>query len=110
MAYKCEVIKHIFLIFISFKFIGAFNNYYTLFRDWCISRQLWWGHRIPAYCVTNKDVTTWIIARSEKDARLMAEMKYGNDVEICQDSDVLDTWFSSAIIPFVIFGWPKSVK
>nr|XP_033328295.1 valine--tRNA ligase isoform X2 [Megalopta genalis]XP_033328296.1 valine--tRNA ligase isoform X2 [Megalopta genalis]XP_033328297.1 valine--tRNA ligase isoform X2 [Megalopta genalis] len=79
-------------------------------RDWCISRQLWWGHRIPAYYVTVGDRTEWIIARTENDARLIARNTYGPDVKLHQDQDVLDTWFSSAILPFAVLGWPKQTE
>ncbi|XP_076286853.1 valyl-tRNA synthetase, mitochondrial isoform X1 [Lasioglossum baleicum] len=76
-------------------------------RDWCLSRQLWWGHRIPAYSITIGDKVEWIIARTESDARIIAQNTYGSGVKLSQDEDVLDTWFSSAILPFAVLGWPK---
>lgn len=72
--------------------------------DWCISRQLWWGHRIPAYRIKGED--EWIVARSEEEAL----KKINRSVVLEQDPDVLDTWFSSALFPFSIFGWPEETE
>ncbi|KYM77237.1 Valyl-tRNA synthetase, mitochondrial [Atta colombica] len=94
------------------------------YRDWCVSRQLWWGHRIPAYSIIHNDgkdndnnifsdsnnISTWIIARSEEEARSLAQKKYGNAVNLHQDPDVLDTWFSSTIVPFATLGWPENTE
>ena len=78
-------------------------------RDWCVSRQLLWGHRIPAYRCSFDNNDTWLAARSEEEALLLAKKKYGNSVQVEQDSDVLDTWFSSALLPFSAVGWPSQV-
>ncbi|TVU34278.1 hypothetical protein EJB05_16109 [Eragrostis curvula] len=85
-------------------------------HDWCVSRQLWWGHRVPAWYVTLeeeqvKDLGSnndrWIVARNECDAILEAEKKYqGKKFQLNQDPDVLDTWFSSGLFPLTVLGWP----
>lgn len=86
-------------------FYSQFNNS----RDWCVSRQLWWGHRIPAYRCNFENNSTWFAARSEEEALLLAKKIYGNTVQVEQDIDVLDTWFSSALLPFTSIGWPSQV-
>ena len=82
------------------------NTYYDWMhniQDWCISRQLWWGHRIPAWHDGQDNI---YVGRSEKEIR----DKHGlaDDIELQQDEDVLDTWFSSALWPFSTIGWPES--
>lgn len=71
-------------------------------QDWCISRQLWWGHRIPAWFDDNGKV---YVGRSEADVRTKHNL--ADTVNLKQDDDVLDTWFSSALWPFATMGWPK---
>jgi valyl-tRNA synthetase len=71
-------------------------------KDWCVSRQLWWGHRIPAWYDARGNV---YVARSEAEAR--SKHHLGPEVELRQDTDVLDTWFSSALWPFSTLGWPE---
>lgn len=78
-------------------------------RDWCISRQLWWGHRIPAYYAPNGDM---VVAESLEEAISLFQKK-GISVTadtIKQDEDVLDTWFSSGLWPFSVFGWPEKTE
>ncbi len=81
-------------------------------RDWCISRQLWWGHRIPAWFVVSETAnqltaeTPYVVASTEIDALAQARDKYGPSVQIQRDEDVLDTWFSSGLWPFSTLGWP----
>jgi valyl-tRNA synthetase len=71
-------------------------------QDWCISRQLWWGHRIPAWY---DDTGNIYVGHSEEDVR--AKHSLGEDLSLTQDNDVLDTWFSSALWPFSTLGWPE---
>ena len=87
------------------RFTRVWENWLTNIRPWCISRQLWWGHRIPVYYV-NGDESQYIVAKSEADAYALAQEQYGPDVTLTQDPDVLDTWFSSALWPFSTLGWP----
>ena len=72
-------------------------------QPWCISRQLWWGHQIPAWYGPDGEI---FVAESEQDAYVAAKTHYGHDTELTRDEDVLDTWFSSALWPFSTLGWP----
>ncbi|CAG5059875.1 unnamed protein product [Parnassius apollo] len=92
------------------KYVKNWKNWTGDERDWCISRQLWWGHQIPAYkCNVDKDVI-WIAAMDEVLAKIQAS-KYlrtaPEEITTERDSDVLDTWFSSGIYPFAALGWPE---
>jgi valyl-tRNA synthetase len=73
-------------------------------QPWCISRQLWWGHRIPAWYSKDKKI---FVAENEDEAKKIAKKFYKKNVELKRDEDVLDTWFSSALWPFATLGWPK---
>lgn len=73
-------------------------------KDWCISRQIRWGHRIPAWYGPDGKI---FVAKSEEEAKAQAKEVYGNEVALTQDEDVLDTWFSSALWPFSTMGWPE---
>lgn len=84
-----------------------YYNWLENIRDWCISRQLWWGHRIPAWYGPDKYI---FVARDENEAKEMAVKHYGKEVELIQEEDVLDTWFSSALWPFSTMGWPEKTK
>jgi valyl-tRNA synthetase len=73
-------------------------------QDWCISRQLWWGHRVPAWY---DEAGNCYVARDAATAATQARARHGHDVPLRQDTDVLDTWFSSALWPFSTLGWPE---
>ena len=73
-------------------------------QPWCISRQLWWGHRIPAWYSHDKKI---FVAENETEANKIAKKFYKKEVKLKRDDDVLDTWFSSALWPFATLGWPK---
>ncbi|KAF7371107.1 Valyl-tRNA synthetase [Mycena sanguinolenta] len=87
-------------------------------QDWCISRQLWWGHRCPAYFVNiegadldKKDGANWVVGRTLEEATERAKvMAGGKKFTLEQDEDVLDTWFSSGLWPFSIMGWPDNTS
>ncbi|MBK8840618.1 MAG: valine--tRNA ligase [Hyphomonadaceae bacterium] len=85
------------------------KTYYEWMRNiepWCVSRQLWWGHRIPAWYGPDKK---YFVATDEAGAQTQATKHYGKAVELTQDEDVLDTWFSSALWPFSTMGWPGDI-
>jgi valyl-tRNA synthetase len=86
------------------------NTFFAWLRDiqpWCISRQLWWGHRIPAWYAPDGHV---FVAKTEAEASEDARRHFGHDVALRQDDDVLDTWFSSALWPFSTLGWPAQTR
>jgi valyl-tRNA synthetase len=86
----------------------TYSNWLENIEDWCISRQLWWGHRIPAWY---DDKGTVVVARSEAEAQATYEAKGGSaGTRLSQDEDVLDTWFSSALWPFSTLGWPEETE
>jgi valyl-tRNA synthetase len=91
-------------------------HWMTNIQDWCISRQLWWGHRIPAYRVVfdddqgeSKD-SSWVVGRTQEEALSKAQAKFGSSrpFRLEQDPDCLDTWFSSGLWPFATLGWPRT--
>jgi valyl-tRNA synthetase len=97
---------------------AARDNYFRWLEnitDWCLSRQLWWGHQIPAYFVDIEGQPTdetndnlWVAGRTQEEARQKAETKFPNHhFTLRRDPDVLDTWFSSGLWPFSTLGWPR---
>ncbi|WP_374124607.1 valine--tRNA ligase [Leptotrichia hongkongensis] len=85
----------------------VYYNWLENIRDWTISRQIWWGHRIPAYYAEDGTV---FVAKSLEEAKVQAREKFGKDVNLTEETDVLDTWFSSALWPFSTLGWPNETE
>ena len=90
--------------FVPERFDKTYFNWMENIRDWCISRQLWWGHRIPAYYCTNKACGHMVVAKEAPAACPHC------GAPMVQDEDVLDTWFSSALWPFSTLGWPEKTE
>ena len=91
----------------------VYRDWLVKIKDWCISRQLWWGHQIPAWYVVSETAgeitgnTPFVVAHDAEEARAKAVAKYGENITLEQDPDVLDTWFSSGLWPFSTMGWPE---
>uniref|UniRef100_A0A7N0TGB1 valine--tRNA ligase n=1 Tax=Kalanchoe fedtschenkoi TaxID=63787 RepID=A0A7N0TGB1_KALFE len=102
-----DAVKKGELTIIPERFEKIYDHWLSNIKDWCISRQLWWGHRIPVWYIMGRDCEEdFIVAKNSDEALEKARYQYGKDVEIYQDPDVLDTWFSSALWPFSTLGWP----
>jgi valyl-tRNA synthetase len=89
--------------FVPRQWEATFFEWLRNIQPWCISRQLWWGHQIPAWYTPDGTI---FVAEDEAEARAAAEARFGPGVELVRDPDVLDTWFSSALWPFSTLGWP----
>ena len=90
--------------FVPENWVNTYNQWMNNIQDWCISRQLWWGHQIPAWYGEDGAV---FVARNEEEARARAK-NAGYIGKLERDEDVLDTWYSSALVPFSTMGWPES--
>lgn len=86
---------------------NTFFEWMNNIEPWCISRQLWWGHRIPAWYATDGTI---FVGKTLEEVQIQAFSKYGKEIELKQDPDVLDTWFSSGLWPFSTLGWPNKSK
>jgi valyl-tRNA synthetase len=99
-----EVVEKGYIHFTPENYGQIYLNWMHNIHDWCISRQLWWGHRIPAWYCTNNDCKEVVVAREAPSA-----CKCGN-TNLEQETDVLDTWFSSGLLPFTTLGWPEPTR
>ena len=92
--------------FVPENWVNTYDQWMNNIQDWCISRQLWWGHQIPAWYDEDGHV---YVAKSEAEAQAQADAK-GQGKKLRRDEDVLDTWYSSALVPFSTMGWPEAAQ
>src|SRR5579885_21803 len=90
-------------IFVPKNWEKTYFDWLENIQPWCVSRQLWWGHQIPAWYAEDGEI---FVERTEEEAKAAAKKHFGRDVPLKRDEDVLDTWFSSALWPFSTLGWP----
>ena len=100
-----EAVKNGETKFIPKTWENTFFEWMNNIEPWCISRQLWWGHRIPAWYATDGSI---FVGKTLDEVKMQAFNKYGTNIELKQDPDVLDTWFSSGLWPFSTLGWPEN--
>ena len=115
LAARCrEALENADPRFVPERWSKVYRDWLTDIRDWCISRQLWWGHRIPAWFVVSEtggvitDSTPYVVARDAAEAQTKADAQFGAGAALEQDPDALDTWFSSGLWPFSTMGWPNA--
>jgi valyl-tRNA synthetase len=102
-----ETVKNGETKFIPKTWENTFFEWMNNIEPWCISRQLWWGHRIPAWHAPDGTI---FVGKTLEEVQIQAFNKYGKKIELKQDPDVLDTWFSSGLWPFSTLGWPDKSK
>lgn len=101
-----DVVEDGSVTFYPEQWVNTYNQWMKNIQDWCISRQLWWGHQIPAWYGSNGEI---FVAENEEQAQAKAKAS-GYEGSLTRDDDVLDTWFSSALVPFSSLGWPNKTK
>ncbi|HVT54590.1 MAG TPA: valine--tRNA ligase, partial [Xanthobacteraceae bacterium] len=98
-----KAVKNGRTVFVPKNWEKTYFDWLENIQPWCVSRQLWWGHQIPAWYAEDGEI---FVAHSEDEAKAAAKRHFGKDVALKRDEDVLDTWFSSALWPFSTLGWP----
>jgi valyl-tRNA synthetase len=102
-----DAVKRGRTVFVPKNWENTYFHWMETIQPWCISRQLWWGHQIPAWYGPDGKI---FVAEDEAQATALAAAHYGKSVALTRDEDVLDTWFSSALWPFSTLGWPDETK